>query len=99
MDGTYRYSTIENIRSQVTRNRHRHFFCYSCLHGFTKEDLLISHVQHSKVENAQRTEMPVDDPTLKFTNVQKQLKTPFAAYADFECILQQQSDISRKCSM
>ena len=32
----------------------------------------------------------MDDPTLKFTKVQKQLKAPFPAYAEFECILQRQ---------
>ena len=37
--------------------------------------------------------MPENDPTLKFTNVQKQLKAPFAAYADSECILQQQQQV------
>ena len=30
--------------------------------------------------------MPTD-PTLRFTNVHKQLKAPFVAYADFVCIL------------
>ena len=50
-------------------------------------------MEHCKVESAQRTEMPVNDPTLKFTNVQKQLKAPFAVYADFECILQQQQQV------
>ena len=37
--------------------------------------------------------MSVNDPTLKFKNVQKQIKAPFAAYADFECILQQQQQV------
>ena len=39
----------------------------------TRKYLLTSHVQHCKVESAQRTKISVDDPTLKFTNVQKQL--------------------------
>ena len=67
---TYHYSTMKNfirlVRSQVTRNKH-----HPCLHGFSREDLLASHVQHCKTENAQRTEMPVDDPSLKSTNLQK----------------------------
>ena len=96
-DGAYHYSTIKNfsrlVRSQVTRHDNKHFFCYSCLHGFTREDLLTSHVQHCRVESAQRTKMTENDPTLKFTNVQKQLKAPFAAYADFECILQQHQQV------
>ena len=90
-------STIKNfsrlVRSQVTPHDNQHFFCYSCLHGFIREDLLTSHVQHCRVESAQRTKMPENDPTLKFTNVQKQPKAPFAAYADFECILQQHQQV------
>ena len=96
-DGTYHYSTIKTfshlLRSQVIRYEHRHFFCFSCLHGFTREELLASHVLYFKVENAQRTEMPLDDPTLKFTNIQNQLKAPFAAYAEFECILQRRQQV------
>ena len=92
-DGTYHYSAIKNfsrlVRSQITQYHRKHFFCYACLHGFTREDLLTKHVKYCKVENAQRQEMPVNDPVLQFTNVQKQLKAPFAVYADFECILQQ----------
>ena len=92
-DGTYHYSTIKDfsrlVRSQVTHRNDKHFFWYSCLHGFIRKDLLSSHVQHCKTESAQRTKMPVDDSTLKFTNVQKQLKAPLAVYANFKYILQQ----------
>ena len=36
--------------------------------------------------------MPIDDPVLRFPNVHKQLKAPFVAYADFECILKDVQD-------
>ena len=35
--------------------------------------------------------MPTD-PTLRFTNVQNELKAPFVVYADFECILKDVRD-------
>ena len=86
-DGTYHYSTIDNfsrlVRSQVTRHDTQHFFCYSCLHGFTREDLLTSHVQNFKVESAQCTEMPVNDTTLKFTRLHSQRMQTLNAY--FNC--------------
>ena len=63
------------------------------MHGFTNKELLNIHWEQScKSDNAQRTKMPIDDPVLQFTNVHKQLKAPFVAYADFECILEDVRD-------
>ena len=37
-DGVSHYSTIKNfdgfMRAQYSKGRHKHFHCYSCLHGF-----------------------------------------------------------------
>ena len=47
--------------------------------------LLQLHQKHCKTLNPQRTVFPNDDEKiLKFTNIQKQLKAPFVAYADFD---------------
>ena len=37
-----------------------------------------------------------NDPTLRFTNVQNQLKAPFVVFADFECILKDVRDYEGK---
>ena len=97
-NGLMHYSAIKNfsrlVRSQYTKCRTAHYYCYSCLHGFVKKKnenerkdckLLKRHQKHCKTLNPQRTVFPDDDEKiLKFTNIQKQLKAPFVAYADFE---------------
>jgi len=93
-DGQHHYSTIKDfsrlVRSQVSRREHQHFFCYSCMHGFISKNLLKSHREIScKTSEAQRTMMPTKDPILQFKNIQKQVKSPFVAYADFECLLEE----------
>ena len=95
-DGSQHYSTIKSfsrlVRSQVTKYKCQHFFCYACLHGFTTEQHLKDHKRLCQPTEAQREVFPYDDPILKFTNIQKQLKSPFVAYADFETILKPEGD-------
>ena len=102
-DGVKHYSTITDfsrlVGSQYTKNRRKHFYCYSCLHGFKGKKgeksrdqctLLNEHYKLCKTVKPQRVEYPdkdKDETTLRFTNVQKQLRDPFAVYADFECKL------------
>ena len=48
-NGQYHYTTITNfsrlVSSQISRRKCQHLFCFSCQHGFTRLDLLTSHVQ------------------------------------------------------
>ena len=37
-----------------------------------------------RLDDDQRTKMPIDDPVLWFTNVHNQLKAPFVVYSNFE---------------
>ena len=88
------YSIINNfnrlVRSQVPRSQHQHFFCYSCMRGFTTKELFKVHREIScKTSEAQLTIMQTIDPILNFKNIKKQLKSPFVACADFECILEE----------
>ena len=90
-NGQHHNKTIKNfsrlVRSQISRKKCQHFFCYSSMHGFTNKKLLQKHRERScKIVNAQRSEMPTD-PTFRFTNVYKPRKAPFVVYADFGCIL------------
>ena len=91
-NGQHHYTTIKDfsrlVTPQISRRKCEHFFCYSCMHGFTNKELLKTHRDQScKTDNAQRTKIPIDDPMLQITNVPKQLKAPFVDYANFECIL------------
>ena len=90
-DGNQHYSTITNFNrlagSQISSHGHRKFFCYSCLHGFSRPDLLRDHKNLCEGTEAQREVFPYKDPILKFTNIKRQLKTPFVCYADAESIL------------
>ena len=91
-EGNYHYSTITSfsrlVRMQVSKHHGKHFFCYRCLHGFIRQDLLDNHVELCKNVTAQRITMPSEkDNILKFTNIQKQLPAYFRVYTDFESIL------------
>ena len=94
------YITIPLLQTSVdyTRNRRKHFYCYSCLHGFkTKQGeetraqctLLHQHQNQCKALKPQRISYPTidEDDVLSFTNIHTQLKTPFVCYAEFECAL------------
>ena len=85
------YSTIMNFsrlaQSQTSKDGHKKFFCYRCLHGFTRLDLLSNHQELCQGNEPQREVLPYKDPILKFTNIRRQLKAPFAVYADAETIL------------
>ena len=80
-NGQHHYTTIKNfsrlVSPQISRRKHQHFVCYSCMHGFTNKELLQKHRKCScKTDNAHNSKLPTD-PTLRFTNVQKQLKALF----------------------
>ena len=49
--------------------------------------VLPSHKRLCQPTEAQREVFLYSDLILEFVNVKKQLKAPFVAYADFECIL------------
>ena len=73
-DGDYHYSTITNfsrlVRSQVSKRKCQQFFCYRCLHGFIRQDLLDDHTELCKNVSAQRISMPSEkDNIFQFTNI------------------------------
>ena len=59
----------------------------------TREDckLFKEHAKYWKQQKSQRVSQPQAKVT-EFTNIQKQLKQSFVGYADFECLLKQESD-------
>ena len=92
-DDKSHYCRIKNFNrllfDQHNDNNQYHYCHYMyCLHGFTKKTLLDKHIPCCQVHGAQRTEMPDEDNKwLKYTDVSKQLKSPYVVYADFECIV------------
>ena len=97
----YHYTTIVDFSRLLSNQYNKHhgktYFCYSCLHGFTKKPgeetradckLLQKHREFCKTQKPQRIEFPKDDKiNLRFTNINKQLPCPFVAYCDFESLL------------
>ena len=67
------------------------FYCERCLFGFTRDDLLQSHLVECRGINEQavRIQMPtLSNKSIKFVNHKNQLKAPWVIYADFESIIQ-----------
>ena len=63
------------------------YYSRYCLHGFIREDLLHDHQPHCSQQGPQRIELPNEDNAqLFFKDYHKQLKVPFAIYADFESL-------------
>ena len=97
-NGVWHYSAITNfsrlVSSQVRKHHGKHWYCYQCLHGFQRQKgentrhqskLLTQYLVYCKVEKSQRTTLPkIGESILTFKNIHKQLKCPFAIYADFE---------------
>ena len=66
------------------------FYCERCLIGFTRDDLLQSHLVECRGINEQavRIQMPTENnKSIKFVNHKKQLKAPWVIHADFESII------------
>ena len=70
-----------------SKNDKQMFYCERCLIGFTRDDLLQSHLVECRGINEQavRIQMPtLSNRTIKFVNHKNQLKAPWVIYADFE---------------
>ena len=61
---------------------------------FPTEQHLDVHKRLCQPTEAQREDFPYNDRILKFVYVKKQLKVPFVANADFDCILKSRGDIN-----
>ena len=85
------YSCIRDLNRLLNDQKsdtHRHFFCDYCLHGFTKESLLIDHRPYCQIHGTQKVILPSEDEKwLSFSgrDLAKELHVPYIVYADFEC--------------
>ena len=92
-DRVQHYATIRNfsrlVGRQLSNHGHTVHCCKRCLHTYSSQERLEAHALDCC--HAQSTKFP-KDPRCRFTNIQKQLLTPFVVYADFESILQRVGD-------
>ncbi len=84
------YCLIKDLNKLLynqNRRKARMYYCRYCLHGFIREDLLQDHQPNCSQHGPQRIQLPDEENTsLYFKDYYKQLKVPFAIYADFESL-------------
>ena len=87
------YSWVKRLTALLyDQNRHNEskHFCERCLRGYKMRDLLERHKPECKglLKSPTRTEMPKEgENKMTFKNYFKQMKAPYAVYADFECLV------------
>ena len=88
------YSWVKRLTALLydqSKNSNSKHFCERCLHGYTTRDLLERHKPECKglLKSPTRTEIPKEgENKMAFKNYYKQMKPPYAVYADFECIVE-----------
>ena len=71
-----------------TLHRGRKHFCRYCLQAFSSEEILKCHIIDClKINGKQRIKTPEKGEYVKFKNYERQIKSDFIIYADFESIL------------
>ena len=86
------YRLIQNLsrllRSQLTKDEKKVYFCRMCLNKFDSKISLDYHKTYCGAHKPVRIEMPEPyNNTLEFENYNQSVKVPFVIYADFECML------------
>ena len=87
------YSWVKRLTALLfdqNKDRNSKHFCERCLHGYTTRDVLKRHKPEGKglLKSPTRTEMPKEgENKMAFKIYYKQMKAPYAVYADFECIV------------
>ena len=69
-----------------TKNKHKKWFCRSCLQCFSSENVLIKH-KKSFLSNNGKQPIKLEEGIIDFENHFKQIPVPCKIYADFECNL------------
>ena len=83
------YCWIKNLnRFLKSINKHNsHYYCRRCLHGFIRKELLDAHRSYCDRFDFQKVKYPEEGKNiLEYKNFHKQIRVPFAIYADFETI-------------
>ena len=88
------YVYIKNFNKLLndkTKNDHKKYFCYRCLHNFTTQELLDKHNHdHPKcvTEPTSVVYPSKEEAFIQFNKIYNKFRAPFAIYADFESCLE-----------
>ncbi|KYN39318.1 hypothetical protein ALC56_06305 [Trachymyrmex septentrionalis] len=91
-DGVGHFTWIKNllrlVRSQITRNKNKKFFCDRCVHYFSTNEKLQLHVLDCRKINDCVIRLPsLNEKWLEFGNHCNKERVPFIVYADLECVI------------
>jgi hypothetical protein len=79
------------LASSRSKDKSKMFFCAGCLHGFTKEDLLVEHEPKCRINAPVEAILPKKDGKanfIEFKNHSRNQFVPFSITADCEAITQ-----------
>ena len=68
------------------KNKHKKWFCRSCLQCFSRESVLIKHKENCLSINGKQS-VKLEEGISEFENYFKKIPVSFKIYADFECTL------------
>ena len=75
--------SLSRLFRGITSNHYRDFYCLNCLHSFRTDNALKRHERLCDDDGYCNVEMPTQfNKTLKHSNGENSLKTPFVIYAD-----------------
>ena len=77
---------LTNLCFTKKRNKNKKWFCKSCLHCFSSENVLTKHKEDCLNINGKQS-VKLEKGKIEFENYYKQIPVPFKIYADFECNL------------
>ena len=87
-DEKQHYCLIENmsrlLSSQTGNQQHTSHYCMKCLNPFHSQEALSKHIDYCYSNEAVKVDMPDEETTISFKNIQKSMRMPFIVYADFE---------------
>ena len=91
--------SLSRVFRGITSNNHGVFYCLCCLHSFRTDNAVKKQERLCGNNDYCHVEMPTEDNnTLKYNHGKKSLTTPFAIYADWECLLIKQQSCQNNLS-
>ena len=90
-DEKQHYCLINNmsrlLSSQTSNQQHTSHYCMKCLNPFKTQEALSKHIDYCYSNEAVKVDMPDEETTISFKNIQKSMRMPFIVYADFESFI------------
>ena len=91
--------SLSRLFRGITSNNHGVFYCLGCLHSFRTDNAVKKHERLCDNNDYCHVEMHTEDNnTLKYNHGEKSLTTPFAIFADWECLLIKQQSCQNNLS-